>query len=304
MPAKGRKPLAISRISNVLTGSPVTGDPFVSIELLSGRQPLPSASPVRNAFPARAASILRSIAPGLTVSLSLLLIWDLAVRFLEIPPYMLPGPLKVLEAFQRQSGFLLYHASITLSETLLGFVFGIVAGVMLAFVMWLSPLARRGLLPVVLVTQALPVFAIAPILVLWLGFGLASKIVMAVLVIFFAVTSTFFDGLRRMDQGLVDLALLYRVNRWQELRYFRLPSAMPALASGVRIAAVFAPIGAIVGEWVGAKGGLAFIMLQSNARMQTDTMFAALALLAAMVLVLRFVVERLTRRMVPWQRED
>ena len=276
----------------------------MSIELLSGRQPLPSASPVRNAFQARAASVLRGIAPGVTVSLSLLLIWDLAVRLLEIPPFMLPGPLKVLEAFQRQSGFLLYHASITLSETLLGFVFGIAAGVMLAFVMWLSPLARRGLLPVVLVTQALPVFAIAPILVLWLGFGLASKIVMAVLVIFFAVTSTFFDGLRRMDQGLVDLALLYRVNRWQELRYFRLPSAMPALASGVRIAAVFAPIGAIVGEWVGAKGGLAFIMLQSNARMQTDTMFAALALLAAMVLVLRFVVERLTRRMVPWQRED
>jgi putative hydroxymethylpyrimidine transport system permease protein len=238
------------------------------------------------------------------VSLSLLLIWDLAVRFLEIPPYMLPGPAKVLEAFLRQSGFLLHHASITLSETLLGFVFGIASGMALALVMWLSPLARRGLLPVILVTQALPVFAIAPILVLWLGFGLASKIVMAVLVIFFAVTSTFFDGLRRMDQGLVDLAGLYRVSRWQELRYFRLPAAMPALASGVRIAAVFAPIGAIVGEWVGAKGGLAFIMLQSNARMQTDTMFAALALLAVMVLALRFAVERLTRRLVPWQRED
>lgn len=275
----------------------------MSIELLSGGQTLASESAAA-ARSRRIMLVLRNSLPGLAVSLFLLVLWDLAVRLLEIPPYMLPGPIKVLEAFQRQSGFLLHHAGITLSETLLGFAFGIASGMALALVMWLSPLARRGLLPVILVTQALPVFAIAPILVLWLGFGLASKIVMAVLVIFFAVTSTFFDGLRRMDQGLVDLAGLYRVSRWQELRYFRLPAAMPALASGVRIAAVFAPIGAIVGEWVGAKGGLAFIMLQSNARMQTDTMFAALALLAAMVLALRFAVERLTRRLVPWQRED
>ncbi|WP_150494564.1 ABC transporter permease [Roseibium aquae] len=217
---------------------------------------------------------------------------------------MLPGPLKVAEAFQARGAFLLEHAAITASETLLGFFFGVLAGTSIALIMWLFPLARRGLLPVVLVTQALPVFAIAPILVLWLGFGLASKVVMAVLVIFFAVTSTFYDGLRRADPGYTDLARLYRVGRLKELIYFRFPAALPALASGVRIAAVFAPIGAIVGEWVGAKGGLAFIMLQSNARMQTDVMFAALILLALMVLALRYSVEWAARAMVPWQAED
>ncbi|MFN4008867.1 MAG: ABC transporter permease [Pannonibacter sp.] len=217
---------------------------------------------------------------------------------------MLPRPWAVVEAFARQPSFLLYHAGLTLTETLLGFVFGVAAGMLVALVMWLSPMVRRGLLPVVLVTQALPVFAIAPILVLWLGFGLASKIVMAVLVIFFAVTSSFFDGLRRMDPGLSDLSQLYGATRWQEMMFLRIPSAMPALASGIRIAAVFAPIGAVVGEWVGAKGGLAFIMLQSNARMQTDVMFAALFLLATMVLTLRFAADRLTRRLVSWQPED
>ena len=241
------------------------------------------------------------VAIGIAVAV---LAWEALVRFLDIPPYMLPSPLRVAGAFQQRGGFLLEHAAITAYETLLGFAAGVIAGSVLAVFMWLFPLARRTALPVLLVTQALPVFAIAPILVLWLGFGLASKIVMAVIVIFFAVTSTFFDGLRRADPGLIDLARLYRLSRFRELFYFRIPAGLPALASGIRIAAVFAPIGAIVGEWVGAKGGLAFIMLQSNARMQTDVMFAALILLALMVLALRFSVDHFTRRLVPWQVED
>ncbi|MEP1934161.1 MAG: ABC transporter permease [Roseibium sp.] len=232
------------------------------------------------------------------------LLWHVAVIALDVPPFMLPGPAQVFIAFQERGLFLLHHAGITAFETLLGFFFGVAAGSLLAILIWMFPLFGRAVMPTVLVTQALPVFAIAPILVLWLGFGLASKIVMAVLVIFFAVTSTFYDGLRRLDPGLADLSRLYRLSRIRELWIFRLPSALPSLASGIRIAAVFAPIGAIVGEWVGAKGGLAFIMLQSNARMQTDVMFAALILLAIMVLTLRFTVDRLTRFLVPWQIEE
>lgn len=238
---------------------------------------------------------------GLAVAV---LAWAGLVRFFDIPPYMLPSPERVFYAFQHQGTFLLHHAGITFYETLLGFLFGVGAGCVLAITIWLFPLAKRAVMPTILVTQALPVFAIAPILVLWLGFGLASKVVMAVLVIFFAVTSTFYDGLRRLDPGLADLSRLYQVSRLRELWVFRLPSALPSLASGLRIAAVFAPIGAIVGEWVGAKGGLAFIMLQSNARMQTDVMFAALILLALMVLALRFAVDHFTRFLVPWQVED
>ncbi len=270
---------------------------------------LASASPLlartfRGPFTAIGLSVLKRLARFLAGLGIFLVLWHSLVTVLDIPPFMLPGPLKVAEAFQARGAFLLEHAAITASETLLGFFFGVLAGTSIALIMWLFPLARRGLLPVVLVTQALPVFAIAPILVLWLGFGLASKVVMAVLVIFFAVTSTFYDGLRRADPGYTDLARLYRVGRLKELIYFRFPAALPALASGVRIAAVFAPIGAIVGEWVGAKGGLAFIMLQSNARMQTDVMFAALILLALMVLALRYSVEWAARAMVPWQAED
>ncbi len=235
---------------------------------------------------------------------SVFFVWWLVVVTVQPPSFMLPGPLEVLSTFPKNAGFLLHHAGITAFETLAGFALGITCGALLAISIWLFPLAGRLLMPSILVTQALPVFAIAPILVLWLGFGMTSKIVMAVLVIFFTVTSTVHDGLRRLDPGLADLALLYKASRLQELWIFRLPSAMPAFASGLRVAAVFAPIGAVVGEWAGAKGGLAFIMLQANARGNADVLFAAVILLALMVLAMRYAVEFLTRLLVPWQVEN
>lgn len=232
------------------------------------------------------------------------ILWALLVHVLKIEPYMLPGPGKVWDAFVEKPEFFLHHAGITAYETVLGLVFGVLAGALSAILLWTFPITRPAMLPIILVTQSLPVFAIAPILVLWLGWGIASKIVMAVLVIFFAVTSTMYDGLRRQEPGLADLARLYRLSRVRELMVFRLPGALPALASGIRIAAVFAPIGAIVGEWVGAKGGLAFIMLHSNARVKTDETFAALILLAVMVLILRYAADAFARFIVPWQVED
>ncbi len=231
-------------------------------------------------------------------------VWALLVIVLQPPSFMLPGPLEVLRSFPENAPFLLHHAGITAFETLAGFALGVFCGALLAVAVWLFPLAGRVVMPTILVTQALPVFAIAPVLVLWLGFGLSSKIVMAILVIFFTVTSTVYDGLRRLDAGLVDLARLYQVPRYRELWVFRLPAALPAFVSGIRVAAVFAPIGAVVGEWAGAKGGLAFIMLQANARGNADLLFAAVILLALMVLALRYAVEHLTRILVPWQVED
>jgi len=242
-------------------------------------------------------SAVRTVS-GLAIAIVL---WAAIVVVFDTQHYILPGPDRVFDAFFKNAGFLLYHAGITAYETVLGFILGAAAGGVLAMLLWLFPVAARFAMPPILVTQALPVFAIAPILVLWLGFGLASKIVVVILVIFFTVTSTFFDGLQRLDPGLGDLARLYRLSRLRELWLFRLPAGLPAFASGLRVAAVFAPMGAIIGEWAGAKGGLAFIMLQSSNRMQADLMFAALILLAAMVLIMRFVVNRFTQFLVPWQ---
>ena len=158
-------------------------------------------------------------------------------------------------------------------------------------------------MPVFVISQALPVFALAPILVLWLGYGMASKVAMAILIIYFPVTAAFHDGLRRTEQGWVDLARTMGASRSSMLRYIRFPAALPALASGLRVATAVAPIGAVVGEWVGASRGLGYLMLHSNARMQVDVMFAALLVLALFAAALYFAVDACLRRAMPWQPE-
>ncbi|MDJ0931932.1 ABC transporter permease [Breoghania sp.] len=244
----------------------------------------------------------RTVRGGVTAIL-LLAAWEAAVRGFDLPSYMLPAPSRVAQVLIERADFLFYQAGITAYETGLGLVFGVVSGVVLALMLSVLPIAQRYLLPVVVVSQALPVFAIAPLLLLWFGFGLASKIVMASLIIFFPVTSAFYDGLRRTHPDLLDYAHMVHATPWQTLMMIRVPAALPALGSGLRVAAVFAPIGAIVGEWVGSSKGLGFVMLQANARAQADVVFAALVLLAVMALLLRTIVDRTTRAMTPWQSE-
>ena len=146
----------------------------------------------------------------------------------------------------------------------------------------------------------MPVFALAPLLVLWLGFGLASKVLMAVLVIFFPVTAAFYDGLRRTEPGWLDLARTMGASRLSILWRVRLMAALPAFGAGLRIAASVAPIGAIIGEWAGASEGLGYVMLNANARMQTNVMFAALMLLAGMTILLWVGVDMLLKKLLHW----
>lgn len=229
--------------------------------------------------------------------------WAIVVVF-RIPPFMLPGPDRVVLALIARGHEISAAALVTGTEIALGLVAGVVIGVGVAVLMALVPWTARLMLPAIVVIQTLPVFAIAPVLVLWLGFGLASKIVMATLIIFFPVTASFHDGLRRTDPGLLDLARLHRASRAQTFFLLRLPSAVPSLISGLRMAATVAPIGAVIGEWVGASQGLGLLMMHANARMQTDMVFAALVVLAVVAVGLRAGVDLLTRRAAPWAPES
>lgn len=231
----------------------------------------------------------------------LVLLWQLLVSLTGAPPFILPGPLPVGRALLNSFPVLLSHLGTTLTEILLGLALGTILGTSAALVMILSPLLRRWMLPVLVVSQAIPVFALAPILVLWLGYGMASKVAMAVLIIFFPVASSFYSGMRRTEPDLLELARIMGAGPLAVLRTIVIPSALPAFASGLRVATAVAPIGAVVGEWVGSSAGLGFYMLHANARMQIDVMFAALTVLAATSLALYFLVDRLLDRLVFWQ---
>jgi putative hydroxymethylpyrimidine transport system permease protein len=243
---------------------------------------------------------VRFLRPLITAA-GLLALWQLGVWVTAVPPYILPGPAAVARIAWERADLLAGHASLTALEIVLGLTLGSLIGVLAALVLVASAPARRWLMPVLVMSQALPVFALAPLLVLWLGYGLISKVAMAILIIFFPVTLAFFDGLRRTETGWLELARVMGARPRAVLWQIRVPASLPALASGLRVAAAVAPIGAVVGEWVGSSGGLGFLMLHANARMQVDLMFAALAVLAIMAVGLWWLVDRVMARLVRWQ---
>jgi putative hydroxymethylpyrimidine transport system permease protein len=238
------------------------------------------------------------------VAIVLLVVWQAVILIFAPQPFMLPGPDRVLRALLERPDLWQVHAVTTLIETVIGLFAGAALGCVVALGVTFLPLTKRFVMPAMVVSQAIPVFAIAPLLALWFGFGLASKMVMATIAIFFPVASAFQDGLARTDPQLLDLARLYRAPHWRQVLLLRMPAALPSLIIGLRLAAVYAPVGAIIGEWVGASSGLGYAMLLANGRAQTDVMFAALFILAAMSVLLRAAVDLATARLTPWAPES
>lgn len=240
---------------------------------------------------------------GLVIFLGLVLLWEAVVLVFHLPPYILPTPMAVFKVAYASKIELGLQAIPTITETLLGLLLGTLLGCLVALLMAFYRPATLWFLPLLLISQALPTFAIAPLLVIWFGYGMASKIAITVLMLFFPVASAFFDGLKRTEPAWLELAKTMQAKKWRIFWCIRIPAALPALASGLRVATAIAPIGAVVGEWVGASRGLGYLMLNANGRMQIDMMFAALFTIVIFSLLLYFSVDKLLRMAMPWQSE-
>lgn len=232
------------------------------------------------------------------MTLGLLTIWQAIVFFGQLPPYILPGPATVIAALISNKALILQNTIPTLIETMLGLMVGACAGISGALLLDYFRPARLLVLPLLLASQALPTFAIAPLLVIWLGYGMTSKIATTAFMLFFPVLSAFYDGLRATNPEWLALAKVMGAHKWQLLWRLKIPAALPNLASGLRVAVTFAPMGAVIGEWVGSSQGLGFLMLNANARMQIDIMFAALLVLVAIALILYFTLDKLLQLMI------
>ncbi|KNG93279.1 ABC transporter permease [Pseudaestuariivita atlantica] len=231
-----------------------------------------------------------------------LAIWQALVWITGAPHYILPSPWRVAQAAWSSREIIAENAWVTALEVALGLVLGTVLGLVTAVQLMMSKTAERVMLPILVFTQAVPVFALAPILTLWFGYGIASKIVMAILIIYFPVTAAVFDGLRATPAGVVDLGRVMGAGKWRELWVLRLPHALPSMGTGLRLAAVYAPIGAVIGEWVGASKGLGYLMLLANGRAKIDLMFAALITLAVLTVLLHWAVGIFARRLEAFAR--
>lgn len=253
----------------------------------------------------RAPSLISAAARYGAIALVALLgivLWQAIDYFSDIPKWQLPSPWEVLQALGDYPGTIARHAGTTAYEALLGFAIAVAVGFALAagIVHWRW--LERAVYPYVIASQAVPIIAIAPVLVIWFGFGLMPKIIVIVLITFFPITINTVDGLRNVDPDLVRLMRSMGATRWQLFRMVRLPSALPLFFSGARVAAAVSVIGAILGEWVGAKEGLGYLIKLDSAQFLTARVFASILVLALMGIALFVLVTLIERRAVPWAR--
>jgi putative hydroxymethylpyrimidine transport system permease protein len=236
----------------------------------------------------------------------LLAIWQAVTTLTGLPAYILPSPAETVTTGWAQRGFIADNALITLSEMALGFLAGTLLGIACALAMAAAAPLRHVLRPALIASQAIPVFALAPLFVVWMGYGLAPKIAIAALVIFFPVAIAFADGLRRTPPALLEAARVMAGPgaRLRILRHIAIPAALPALATGLRLGAGVAAIAAVIGEWAGSSSGLGYLMLWANSRTDVPLMFAALITLFALAIAFSALIDLISRRLTPWLTEQ
>jgi len=234
------------------------------------------------------------------VLLLLLLAWELAVRVFAADPILLPGPVRVLDSLWAFRAQAIRHVIPTLLETVVGLSVSIAFGIGVAIVLDRVAVLRRAVEPLLVASQTIPIVAVAPLLVLWFGFGLAPKVIVVVLVTFFPVAVSLLDGLRSGAPEAGDLMRSYAASDAQTFRNLRWPVAMPSLFTGLRVAVVYGVIGAVFGEYVGATEGLGIWMQLSQNSFRTDLVFAAVLLSALVSLALYALVSIAERVLVPW----
>ena len=231
----------------------------------------------------------------------IIIFWYIICLLFELPSFILPSPDLVAIALFNNFSEILNHSSITLLEILLSLFFGIVLGSFFAVLISLSERLKRWIMPLLLASQSIPVFALAPILVLWFGYGISSKVIIGTIIVFFPIASNFSDALNKIPKEYIHAGQTLGFSKLQIFNLIKLPNALPGLFSGIRVGACFAPIGAVVGEWIGGRQGLGSYMIYSNARLQIDNMFAALIILIVITISLYHLIDLILKKLIWWE---
>jgi putative hydroxymethylpyrimidine transport system permease protein len=258
------------------------------------------APAVRPTFGGRLRSMSRKYLSAVALIVALLVAWELIVRLGHVPEYLLPAPTQILADLKTDWVILWPAMLVTLKEVLIGFVIATVAGVGLAVVLHLYGPLRRAVYPILIGSQTIPIVVLAPILVILLGYGILPKLVIVALICFFPIVVNGIDGLRAVDEDFIRMMYTLDATRWGIFRRVEFPGALPSFFSGMRIAATFAAIGAVFGEWSGSNAGLGYVMLEATPNLLTARIFAAILMLTVISLLLFGLVSLLERIAVPW----
>ena len=248
--------------------------------------------------------MLKNKLPSIIAVVALLLIWQFVCTIGLVPPFMLPSPVKVLQAFVEELPLLWENSLITLQEAFIGLFLGVIVGFITAVLMDTFDILYKAFYPLLVITQTIPSVAIAPLLVLWFGYEMTPKIILIVISTFFPITVGLLDGFRSTDKDTIGLLRSMGANRLQVFRYIKFPSALPQLFSGLRIAAAYSVVGAVISEWLGGFGGLGVYMTRVKKAFAFDKMFAVIFLISGISLTLMFLVNFAEKKCIPYRYLD
>ena len=243
------------------------------------------------------------IYPLLTIAAAVV-VWGLAVKLFSIPSYILPGPLQVARAFGEDFQLILYHAGATLGEGALGMAISVVISVVIAVWMDRSPRAKKTVYPLLVISQTVPVMAVAPLLIIWFGFGMAPKIILVVIMCFFPITVNMSDGLAQVDRDCLNMFRVWNASGWQIYRHLKFPAALPYFFSGLRVSVTWMLVAAILSEWLGGDRGIGVYMLRSKQAYALDKVFASVIFVVVTSLILIGILNLIRRRAVSWSEEE
>ncbi|QKG83679.1 ABC transporter permease [Kroppenstedtia pulmonis] len=242
----------------------------------------------------------RSVLPPMVTVLLFLLLWEAGVRWFRVEKWLLPAPSDIGQAFWKSRELVLRHTGPTLEEALLGLGTGIGAALLLAVLLELSSWLRRGVYPLLIGTQTVPIIAVAPLFIVWFGYGLLPKVLIVALVTFFPVVVSTLDGLRSADSDMIRLLRSMGAGKWRIFRMVRFPSALPYFFSGVKIAATYGVLGAVIAEWLGASEGLGVFLIRAQNSFAADQVFVAIGVITCWSLLLFGLIQFLSRMLTPW----
>ena len=230
----------------------------------------------------------------------LLLIWETISRFEIFPPFILPSPSSIIVSLVTNFTSMQYDILITLYEAAVGFIIAIILSVVIAIAMDSIIGFKKTIYPVLIISQTIPIIIIAPLFIIWFGYGYAPKIIIVTLICFFPITISLLQGLIAVDKELVDLLRSMGSNKLQIYKFVKIPSAMPSFFSGLKIAATYSIMGATIGEWVGGKNGLGVYMIRAKQAFETDRVFAAIIIIVILSILLLKLIEFAEKKNMPW----
>ncbi len=247
-------------------------------------------------------SIKNKLYPAVTI-LIIVLLWQSIVEIYKVPQYILPSPFEIIKTLINDFDLIWEHTKVTIYESFIGFSLAIILAFLLAILMDRFSIIKKSIYPILVISQTIPTIAIAPLLIIWFGFGMLPKVMVVILVCFFPIVISLVDGFENIDRDYMNLFTTFKASKLQTFYHLKLPFAMVSLFSGLKIAATYMIMSAVIGEWLGGDKGMGVYMVRSKSAYALDKVFASILVIVLITITIISVIDFIGKRIIHWKKE-